>query len=157
MTYAVHGEQYVAVQVGYGGTAMSVGPIPPHSAAMLYENVNRILAFKLGGGPVPNPPPRIDPPLVEPPPNTATQATIRQGEIKFAEQCSRCHVFGPSVTPDLRNLAPAVQAGFNAIVMHGALASAGMGRFDDVLSQSDADAIHAYLIDQAWALHRQRP
>jgi quinohemoprotein ethanol dehydrogenase len=54
-------------------------------------------------------------------------------------------------------LPPAVHAGFNAIVMHGALASAGMGRFDDVLSQSDADAIHAYLIDQAWMLYRQHP
>ncbi len=157
MTYVVHGEQYIAVQVGYGGTAMSVGPIPPHSAAMRYENVNRILAFKLGGGAVPEPPQRIDPPLVVPPPNTATQAAIRQGEVKFAEQCSRCHVFGPSITPDLRNLPPAVHAGFNAIVMHGALASAGMGRFDDVLSQSDADAIHAYLIDQAWMLYRQHP
>jgi quinohemoprotein ethanol dehydrogenase len=28
MTYAVGGVQYVAVQVGYGGTGMGVGPIP---------------------------------------------------------------------------------------------------------------------------------
>jgi hypothetical protein len=28
----------------------------------------------------------------------------------------------------------------------------GMGRFDDVLSTADADAVHAYLIDQAWQL-----
>ena len=31
----------------------------------------------------------------------------------------------------------------------GAYAPKGMGRFDDVLSAADADAIHAYLIDQA--------
>ena len=32
-TYTVGGEQYVAVQVGYGGAAITVGPIPASSAA----------------------------------------------------------------------------------------------------------------------------
>jgi len=32
-TYAINGEQFVAVQAGYGGTAITVGPIPPSSAA----------------------------------------------------------------------------------------------------------------------------
>jgi quinohemoprotein ethanol dehydrogenase len=155
MTYAVNGVQYVAVQAGYGGTAMSVGPIPPESAALHYENVNRIIVFALGGGPVPPPPVRVEPPLVQPPAQTATPAVVRRGEIKFAEQCSRCHVFGPSITPDLRNLTPQVHAAFNAIVLRGVLAPAGMGRFDDVLSPADADAIHAYLIDQGWAAYRQ--
>ncbi len=56
MTYSVNGEQYVAVQVGYGGTAITVAPIPPSSAALKYQNTNRIIAFKLGGGAVPMPP-----------------------------------------------------------------------------------------------------
>jgi hypothetical protein len=30
-----------------------------------------------------------------------------------------------------------------------------MGRFDDVLSAADADAIHAYVIDQSWVAYRQ--
>ena len=34
-------------------------------------------------------------------------------------------------------------------MLGGAYAPKGMGRFDDVLSVADADAIHAYLIDQA--------
>ena len=33
ITYAVDGVQYVAVQVGYGGTAMGVGAMPPSSVA----------------------------------------------------------------------------------------------------------------------------
>ena len=33
MTYAIGGEQFVAVQAGYGGSAITVGPIPPSSAA----------------------------------------------------------------------------------------------------------------------------
>ena len=29
-----------------------------------------------------------------------------------------------------------------------------MGRFDDVLTESDVNAIGAYLLDQAWQLYR---
>jgi quinohemoprotein ethanol dehydrogenase len=154
MTYMAGGVQYVAVQVGYGGTAYTVGPIPPQSAALHYRNVNRILAFRLDGGEVPPPPPRIDPGFTQPPPQFGTPADIRRGEIMFTEQCSRCHVWGPSITPDLRKLTPAVHAAFDAIVLHGLLAPAGMGRFDDVLTTQDAKAIHAYLIDQAWSGYR---
>jgi hypothetical protein len=32
-----------------------------------------------------------------------------------------------------------------------------MGRFDDVLSPADVEAIHAYLIDQAWQLKAAKP
>ena len=38
---------------------------------------------------------------------------------------------------------------FNQIVMDGILAKAGMVSFAGVLSQPDADAIHAYIIEQA--------
>jgi quinohemoprotein ethanol dehydrogenase len=41
---------------------------------------------------------------------------------------------------------------FNSIVLAGVYAPKGMGRFDDVLSPADAEALHAYLIDQAWQL-----
>ncbi len=149
MTYSVRGVQYVAVQVGYGGTAMTVGPLPPQSAAMRYENVNRILAFRLGGGAVPMPPAISDTQFPPPPAQTASAADIRRGSIKFAEQCSRCHVFGPSITPDLRKLPPEIHAAFDDIVLHGIFAAEGMARFDDVLSPADVSAIHAYLIDQA--------
>jgi mono/diheme cytochrome c family protein len=39
----------------------------------------------------------------------------------------------------------------------GAYSSKGMARFDDVLSAADAEAIHAYLIDQAWQLKQAAP
>jgi quinohemoprotein ethanol dehydrogenase len=148
MTYQIGGTQYIAVQTGYGGAGISVGPIPPNSAALKYDNENRIVVFKLDGGPVPKPAPRPDEPFPAPPASTASAAEIRQGEVKFAEQCSRCHVFGPSVTPDLRKLPPAVHAAFEAIVLKGVLGAAGMERFDDLLSEADVKAIHAYLIDQ---------
>jgi quinohemoprotein ethanol dehydrogenase len=158
MTYAVDGVQYVAVQSGYGGAAITVGPIPPSSAALKYQNTNRIIAFKLGGGAVPTPAPRIYPPFEKPPPQTggaaSRAAAIAAGEIKFIEECSRCHVLGPSSTPDLRRLNAGLHAIFKDIVLHGALAPAGMERFDDILSEKDAENIHAYLIDQSWQAYR---
>jgi len=55
---------------------------------------------------VPAPDARADEPFPKRPENTASAAQIVQGEIKFPEQCNRCHVFGPSITPDLRRLPP---------------------------------------------------
>jgi quinohemoprotein ethanol dehydrogenase len=148
MSYEVGGTQYIAVQTGYGGAGISVGPFPPNSAARTYDNENRIVAFKLDGGSVPMPALRPNEPFPPPPASTAGAAEISRGEVKFAEQCSRCHVFGPSVTPDLRKLPPAAHAAFEAIVLKGVLGAAGMERFDDLLSDADVKAIHAYLIDQ---------
>jgi quinohemoprotein ethanol dehydrogenase len=54
--------------------------------------------------------------------------------------------------PDLRRIEPGTHSVFNAIVLGGAYQAKGMGRFDDVLSPADADAIHAYVIDLAWQL-----
>ena len=154
MTYAVNGVQYVAVQAGYGGAAITVGPTPRSSAARKYENANRIIAFKLEGGAVPTPAPLPDEPFPKPPEQQVSEAVIRAGEIRFVVECSRCHVLGPSVTPDLRRLSAGLHAAFKDIVLHGAVAPTGMERFDDLLSEADVDAIHAYLIDEAWKAYR---
>jgi quinohemoprotein ethanol dehydrogenase len=153
-TYSVNGVQFVAVQAGYGGTAITVGPIPPSSAARKFQNVNRIIAFKVDGGAVPTPAPRVEAPFAKPPAETATKAQIDAGEVKFFEECSRCHVLGPSSTPDLRRLNDGLHAAFKDIVLRGVLAPTGMERFDDILSEQDADNIHAYLIDQSWIAYR---
>jgi quinohemoprotein ethanol dehydrogenase len=156
MTYSVNGEQFVAIQAGYGGAAITVGPIPPSSAALKYQNTNRIIAFKIGGGVVPTPASRVEEPFAKPPVETATKREIDAGEIKFVEECSRCHVFGPSSTPDLRKLNAGLHAEFKDIVLKGVLAPAGMERFDDILSEKDVDNIHAYLIDQSWVGYREQ-
>jgi quinohemoprotein ethanol dehydrogenase len=156
MTYSVNGEQFVAIQAGYGGAAISVGPIPPSSAALKYRNTNRIIAFKVGGGAVPAPPPRVEEAFSKPPMETATQAQIDAGELKFVEECSRCHVLGPSSTPDLRKLNDGLHAAFKDIVLRGVLAPSGMERFDDILSENDVDNIHAYLINQSWLAYREQ-
>jgi quinohemoprotein ethanol dehydrogenase len=150
MTYRVHGIQFIAVMAGYGGGEIGA-PLPENSAAYRYGNQGRIIALKLGGGAVPLPATVVTPPLPRPPAPEGTRAQIDAGEILYNRFCSRCHVLGRGVLPDLRRLTPEKHRLFFDIVLNGILAPLGMGRFDDVLTRSDAQAIHAYIVDQAWA------
>ena len=93
-------------------------------------------------------------PIRKPPEQTASPESIQAGEIKFVQECSRCHVLGPSVTPDLRNLSPGLHAAFEDIVLRGAVAPTGMESFGDLLTAQDVQNIHAYLIDQAWKAYK---
>ena len=139
--------QYIAVQVGYGGVGISY-PLTPVDIAYRNQNTNRILVFKLGGGPVPQPDLRLDPLTYPAPPKfKAIPAMLAHGEAKFTEYCSRCHMLGPGVTPDLSRLPPEIHGMFNAIVLKGALAGSGMAPLNDMVSKYDVEAIHAYLID----------
>jgi quinohemoprotein ethanol dehydrogenase len=135
---------------------MGVGPIPPTNAALNYENVNRIIAFKLEGGEVPKPMAPKDEPFPKPPANEANPAEIQAGEIKFIEQCSRCHTLGPNITPDLRKMPPEVHDMFKDILLGGAFALTGMESFGDILSEKDVENIHTYLIEQSWKAYMQQ-
>lgn len=147
MTYRIGGVQYIAVQAGYGGVGISY-PLTSAQAAYRNRNANRILVFKLGGGPVPQPEPRPDPfTYPEPPALKTTPALLAHGEAKFTEFCSRCHVLGPGVTPDLSRLPREVHGMFKDIVLKGALAGSGMAPLNDMVSEYDVEAIQAYLIN----------
>ena len=155
ITYRVNGTQYVAIVAGgTGGAGLLAGPLDPASAAYRYGNDGRIIALKIGGPAPPVPPLRTDPPFPEPPARPADPARIAAGEVLYNRFCARCHVMGRGILPDLRRLDPAAHGLFNSIVLEGAYTAKGMARFDDVLSPADADAIHAYLIDQAWLLKK---
>jgi quinohemoprotein ethanol dehydrogenase len=151
MTYRVQGVQYLAVMAGYGGGLMAL-PFPKDSAPYQYENDGRIVAFKLDGGPTPKPPQLTDPPLPPLPAREGTPTSIAQGEVLYNRFCSRCHIFGRGLLPDLRRSSPATHTLFYEIVLNGAYPGKGMGRWDDVLTRADAEAIHAYVVDQAWQL-----
>lgn len=151
MTYRVGGVQYVSVMAGYGGTLLYL-PYPKASAAYRFGNEDRIVTFRLGGGPTPKPPPVRPAALPALPPRTGTAAQIARGQVLFNRYCSRCHTFGRALLPDLPRTSAALSSAFYAIVLRGADQAHGMGRFDDDLTRSDAEAVHDYLIEQAWRM-----
>ncbi len=154
MTYRVNGVQFVAIMAGYGGGAVIVGaPFDPASAAYKYGNDGRIIVLKLGGPPPPLPPlQKDDGPPPDPPAHRGTPGQIASGAVLYNRYCMRCHVFGRGMLPDLRRMSAPTHALFKTIVLDGAYAAKGMGRFDDVLSPTDLEALHDYIIDQAWLL-----
>jgi len=152
MTYRVAGVQFLSVMAGSGGGMMAL-PFPKDSAAYRYGNEGRIVTFRLDGGATPKPPPLSEPPLTPPPPREGSAAQIAQGEVLYTRYCGRCHAFGRGLLPDLRRMSPATQQIFYEIVLNGAYSAKGMARWDDVISHGDAQAIHAYLVDQIWQLN----
>jgi quinohemoprotein ethanol dehydrogenase len=149
MTYEVNGTQYVAVLAGFGGANMG-SPFPESSAAAKYGNEGRLIALKLGGGAVPKPALVDDRSFAQPPERSGTPVQIKHGELLYNRYCARCHVFGRGVLPDLRRITQPTNQFFYDIVLKGMYASQGMARWDDVLSHEDAEAIHAYVLDEAW-------
>lgn len=151
MTYQVGGTQYVSVMAGYGG-GLLYEPFPQASAAYRFGNEDRIVTFRLGGGSTPKPPPFRDAPLPSLPPRAGTPREVSRGELLYNRYCSRCHTFGRALLPDLRRTPAALSPAFYEVVLHGIDQANGMARFDDVLTRKDAEAIHDYLIDQAWQM-----
>jgi quinohemoprotein ethanol dehydrogenase len=149
MAYRVRGVQYVAVMAAWGGGGFPY--VPRYAAAYTKGNQGRLLVFKLGGGAVPIP---ADLPKLEvasvPPVQAAgtTAAIIAKGQGLFFSNCVLCHSNQHrSITPDLRRMSVQTHQAFNQIVLGGALVLSGMPRWDDRLSEADASAVHAYLID----------
>lgn len=156
VTYAVAGEQYVAVNAGWGGGRA-------HVQASTFEELHvspaRLLVFKLGGR-AELPPLRVEDEAPTPPPTLLrppSPAELSRGEALYARHCARCHgVQARGGIKDLRHMSPQAHAHFLDIVLGGARAKAGMASFADVLSPADARAIHDYLIVRAnedWGKH----
>jgi len=47
-------------------------------------------------------------------------------------------------------LTPEKHAVFDDIVLHGSLRPLGMPQWDDVFTQEDVDAVHAFIISMSW-------
>jgi quinohemoprotein ethanol dehydrogenase len=149
MTYRIGGVQYVAVLAGYGGGQIG-DPLPENSAAFRYGNAGRLIVLKLDGSKPLLPALVSWPPPSRPPADLAGADQLASGEKLYNRFCSRCHVMGPGVLPDLRHLTQAKHQLFQNIVRGGVLEELGMSSFDDVLSEQDVEAIHGYLIHEAW-------
>jgi len=150
VTYMADGEQYIAINAGWGGTWSLVGGQRP--ALDRPMATDRLLVFKLGAvGQLPDAPVPAAP-MPEPPPLTATADTVKQGGMLYHKTCYVCHgvaaISGGNVA-DLRYLTPDKHKQFNEIVLDGIYSDLGMAGFADILTQADAEALHAYIISRA--------
>ena len=127
MTYAVDGDNMWPFKSGMVART-SRATRSTSSAAAEDDNVNRIIAFKLGGEEVPNPRRAATRPF--PTRQRTRQARQRSSTaIKFIEQCSRCHGFSAERDPGSSEIPPVIHDQFKNIVLKGALAPAGMESF----------------------------
>ncbi|MFZ1105262.1 MAG: PQQ-dependent dehydrogenase, methanol/ethanol family, partial [Hyphomicrobiaceae bacterium] len=144
VTYEVDGEQYVTVNVGWGGA------IPNAAGAIVIDAApgrhNRVLTFKLGAK-VELPPLKLVARPLDPPPATASPAKVAEGKRLFQTYCMYCHgdtaVSGGTV-PDLRfSSTLASFEAWKSIVLDGALIKNGMVSFTKHLKTEDVETVRA--------------
>ena len=152
MTYELDGQQYVSVNVGWGGAfALVFGEFVQAESV---PNVSRVLTFKLGAkGKLP---PVAWKPRVEfsPPEETADPRTIAAGHRLYQDTCMGCHglnAVSGLLVPDLRG-SPYLhdQESWDTVVLEGIRASKGMPSAASVITPDESAAIRDYVIRQAW-------
>jgi quinohemoprotein ethanol dehydrogenase len=140
ITYMAGGEQYIAINAGWGGSPVyNLGPFRTATA--------KLLVFKLGGTAKLPPMPVADASLPRPPRLMASEAQVAEGRSLFGGNCSRCH--GDNAVggvADLRFMSAESHARFNDVVLGGILQDKGMASFAGQLTTSEVEAIHAFLI-----------
>jgi alcohol dehydrogenase (cytochrome c)/quinohemoprotein ethanol dehydrogenase len=152
ISYTVDGEQYVAVEVGWGGAfGLAAGELArdSHTAA----NLPRVLAFKLGAtGQLPALP-ATAPAVLDPPPDAASSVDVTAGKALYHTYCSTCHgdsATGSGILPDLRYSGLLKNAAlWDSTVRDGPRADKGMVAFKDEVSSADAAKIRDYVIHRA--------
>jgi quinohemoprotein ethanol dehydrogenase len=173
VTFSANGEQYVITSVGWGSGSRLFAPARTMATPESKRGPNRLYAFKLGGK-VEFPTPHIEiPPVPKPPELKASAETIHKGEKLYVSfYCEGCH--SPSIDgsgawvedgaiPDLRYAPAEVHKDWYGIVLGGSHWSKGMPGLADPpkfafpnahMTVAEADAVHAYVIDQAWKAYR---
>ncbi|HXY10495.1 MAG TPA: PQQ-binding-like beta-propeller repeat protein [Terriglobales bacterium] len=173
VTFSVKGEQYILTPVGWGSGSRLFAPAWTMATPQSKRGPARLLAFKLAatmGFPTP---PDIVPPVPKPPTQVADPETIRKGSVLYGTfVCDGCHSPGTDgsgawvlngAVPDLRYMPPEAHQQWYSIVLSGSHWKQGMPGFADPpkfafphlrMTKQDADAIHAYVIDQSWKAYR---
>lgn len=150
MSYQLGDKQYVAIMAGLGG-ALGKQHLPG-TAAYEFGNKGRIVALELGGGEVPMRKAKIHSQsntLMPPVSRRGDAQTIEMGEGLFDRTCRICHA-NAGAAPDLTKMDLVAHETFLDIVLKGARADKGMGSYEGVIDQNEAEAIHTFLIDKAW-------
>tara|TARA_B110000503_G_scaffold21110_1_gene32017 strand:+ start:18412 stop:20625 length:2214 start_codon:yes stop_codon:yes gene_type:complete len=151
ISYEIDGEQYISVNVGWGGAFALV--FGEYVQAASLPNVSRVLTFKLGAK-AELPPVTWNPAVVfNPPELAASPETIELGFVTYQDVCMGCHglnAVSGLIIPDLRGSAYLWDGkGWEAVVRGGQLKDRGMASFADNISVEQAQAIRSYVIQQA--------
>ena len=151
ISYAIDGEQYVSVNVGWGGAFALVFGEYVQSESM--PNISRVLTFKLGADgslPAVEWAPTV---VFNPPEQTASDDSIEQGHALYQDICMGCHglnAISGLLIPDLRGSAYLWDAkDWEDVVRGGKLKSKGMASFADNVTEEEAQAVRAYVIQQS--------
>ena len=156
VSYAIDGQQYIALLAGWGGAGGLSALKDPTTAVIKYgTNQGRLFVFKLGGTQTVAALQPEGNPVTEPPPQTDSPATVEKGFTTFHRNCAVCHGYfaeSDGVLPDLRTVPNEIWAQYDDIVLGGALADGGMASFKDLLTKDDVHAIRAYVLSQSHAI-----
>ena len=152
ISYALDGQQYIAVLAGWGGVwALAPGTLIDKSGPV--RNISRLLVFKIGGKAVLPPAPVLEKLPIDPPASTATAAVIAAGAEHYGRYCGVCHgdaAVGGTLVPDLRRSGVINDAALWQQVVHdGALKANGMVGFASVMSAPDIETVRQYVIKRA--------
>jgi quinohemoprotein ethanol dehydrogenase len=174
VTFRFQDDQYVIVPVGWGSGFRLFAPSSMMVTPESKYGPSRLLAFKLGATnafPFPHIP---TPEVPRPPAQTFSRNAVKRGEeLADSHNCTGCH--SPRLdgsgrwivdggVPDLRYMPPDAHRDWHAIVLGGSHRTQGMMPFGvptavpsmPALSASEADDIHAYVIDRAWAAYDEQ-
>ena len=159
ISYAVDGEQHVAIAAGWGSIFALLGG--QGAAALGQKNVSRILAFNLAGEQsLPAIEAAAPAAFPEPPDSEATPAQLAMGKDLYHERCGVCHGTGAisgGVLPDLRRSGAEIHTIWDTIVLDGAFREKGMPAFGQIFDKADSDAIRAFVLERSrFAYARQQ-
>ncbi len=152
MSYEIEGEQYVAVEVGWGGAfGLAAGELARD--AHLAANIPRVLVYKIGGTAKLPELPAAAPAKLDPPPEIGNEATWAAGKAVFHTYCSVCHgdsAVSGGVIPDLRlSVITRDPAAWERIVRGGERTPRGMVSFATEVSPEDSEKVRTYVIHRA--------
>ena len=176
VSYVVNGEQYVLMPIGLGGGFRLFGRVSDMATLETKRGPAGLLAFKLGGKAAMPPIQAYIPAVPKPPKQNASPEKVQQGQRVYNKFfCQKCH--SPDAdgsgawaldgeVPDLRYMPLSVHQRFNAIVLGGSNQKRGMPKYGTPpgwpwinagMTQEEADALHAYLIDVQWKTYKDGP
>ncbi len=152
VTYQLDGEQFVAVEVGWGGAfGLAAGELARDSH--IATNFPRVLAFKIGGEAKLPPPQPATLARLDPPPQIGDESGVVAGKAVYHRYCGVCHgdsAVSGGVLPDLR-LSPINRdpREWENIVRGGSRVARGMVSFAAEVSTGDSEKVRAYVIHRA--------